>query len=258
MLDLSTMIIEIHPYASTQNNVGLCNKLRTIISYLYYCDINNYKLKVVWDYFYSLFPTILDNSLFTMEQSNISYGPPLFYPLGECNNCEGGCNCDISVDYYSKTFPFEKYFNMLIHNHEIKQTIDSFQNLEHLFGVHIRQTDYIDFSKSNKLFLPTVDDYIKKIDLLLEENDSFYFTTDEPATYKTIKDRYGSKVFYIENKELNRNNVKCFDYAYIDCVLLSKTKFILGNANSSFSYLSSKISNKKLLAYNGHEWNECN
>ena len=120
------MIIEICPYDCAQFDVGLCNKLRTIISFCDYCEKNGFKLKVRWDYFYNLFPNILDNSLFTDKPSDIVYGPPLYYPLGECNNCEGGCKCDIDVDYYSSSFTFKKYFDMLIPNNDIQNKIKEF------------------------------------------------------------------------------------------------------------------------------------
>jgi len=249
------MIIEIHPYDGSQNNVGLANKLRTIISFAYHCDTNNYKLKIVWDYFYNMFPHILDDKLFTNDNSDIKYGPPLFYPIGECNSCYGGSNVEASIDYYSKCFPFQKYFNKLIPKSSIYDLIVSNENhINNFFGVHLRLGDWISFAKENNLFLPSLDDYIKKIDILLEENNGFYFTSDDIHSYSVMKNRYGSKVFYIENKNLNRMDSSNFDFAYIDMVLLSKTKFILGNTHSTFSYHSARINNIPLYSYDGKEW----
>ena len=52
------MIIEIHPYDINEYEAGLGNKLRTIFSFCNYCEINKFKLKVKWNYFYKLFPNI--------------------------------------------------------------------------------------------------------------------------------------------------------------------------------------------------------
>lgn len=249
------MIIEIHPYDVNQNNVGLANKLRVIISFAHYCNSLGYKLKVNWDYFYDLFPNILNTNLFTNTDGDVKYGPPLYYPLGQCNNCIGGCQCSHDVDYYSSTFPFEYYFNMLVPKESITNAVNSIgDNIKDYFGVHLRLTDWINYSHQNKLYLPSLEDYIKRIDILLETNRGFYFTSDEIETYSKIKNRYSSKVLCLENKILNRTDPKNFDFAYIDMKILSKTKFIIGNSESTFSFHAARISKIPLHVYNGHSW----
>lgn len=250
------MILEIHPYIRTQSWPGLANKLRAIISSMEYCRSNNFKLNVIWDYFYVLFPTILNNPIFTQEKGNRIVGP-LYYPIGEENNKEGGFPGDANVNYYDKFFPFCELFNMLIPNDNIKQKIEFFDLKNELingFGVHLRLTDFQQYSQHNNLYYPTLEDYTNKIDVLLNEQNQFYFTSDDIESYHKIKNRYGSKAIIFENKITNRNLNDNFDYAYIDMILLSKTKFVIGNVHSTFSYHAARIKNLTLHYYDGNEW----
>jgi len=244
------VIIEIHPYDVNEFEAGLGNKLRTIFSFCNYCEINGFKLKIKWNYFYKLFPNILDNPLFTDKSPDIIYGPPLFYPLGECNNCHGGCKCDIDVNYYSPTFPIKKYFDMLIPNNNILNKIEELKNkinISECFGVHIRENDFINWSKVNKLKIPTDNEYIKNIKEYLKYTDFFYFTTDNPEKYSVYSNIFGSCCKYWSDKNLDRTSNENFIDAYIDMVFLSKTKFIIANKNSTFSQLSSRINNIPLI-----------
>lgn len=250
------MILEIHPYIGRQSWPGFANKLRAIISSMEYCRQNNFKLNVVWDYFYTLFPSILNNPLFTKEPGKIIVGP-LYYPIGEQNNKEGAFPGDADVKYYDASFPFSELFDMLIPNEDLKEKIQSFDkqnNVTNAFGVHLRLTDFKNYSRENNLYLPTLDDYISKIDELLNHENIFYFTSDDIDSYTAIKKRYSSKAIILENKNTDRNSDTNFDYAYIDMVLLSKTKFMIGNEHSSFSYHAARINNLLLHFFNGIEW----
>jgi hypothetical protein len=243
------IVLEIHPYDGNQCNVGLANKLRAIISSIVYCQNNNYKLNVVWDLFYQLFPHIFSNDLFTKNPGNVVVNP-MFYPIGEQNNKYGGFPGDETVDYYSKTFPFQKIFKSLIPSENITNKLEFYSkefNIEECFGVHLRLGDFIKYSQENNYYLPTYEDYINKIDNLCESNNLFYFTSDDETSYLNIKNRYGNRVYFIENKNLNRKDENNFYDAYIDLKLLSKTKFILGNKFSTFSYHAARIGDKDLI-----------
>ena len=242
-------ILEIHPYDGRQSNVGLANKLRAIISSIKYCEDNNYKLNVYWDTFYLLFPYILNDELFTRDAGTIIVNP-LFYAIGEENNKYGGFNGEANVDYYSTSFPFAQIFKKLIPAQSIQNKIELYTktfDIENGFGVHLRLGDFISFSKINNLYLPTIDDYFKKIDSIIDETSHFYFTSDDSDSYLSMKTRYGNKVHYIENKNINRMDDNNFYDAYIDLILLSKTKFILGNNFSTFSQHAARIEQKKLI-----------
>ena len=243
------MIIEIHPYEGPQWNVGLCNKLRAIISSIKYCEDNDYKLNIYWDMFYELFPNILDNELFTREPGDIIVNP-LFYPIGQENNKRGGFPGNSDVKYYSKDFPFKRIFNMLKPEQKIIDKIQYYSTkfkIEQAIGVHLRLGDFSNYSKENNLYLPSIDDYCFKLDTMLNENDYFYFTSDDENSYIKMKQRYSKNVLFIENKNLNRSDNNNFIDAYLDINLLSKCKIILGNPNSTFSYHAARIGDKSLI-----------
>lgn len=242
-------ILEIHPYDGQQHNVGLANKLRAIISSIKYCEDNNYKLNVHWDMFYKLFPYIINNELFTNERGNLKV-KPMFYPIGQENNKYGGFPGHDDVNYYSKEFPFDRIFKSLIPTESIQTLIKNHSvecTIENCFGVHARRGDWIEFSKGCNYYIPSIDDYFKKIDEMLEKYNSFYFTSDDYEWYSHMKQRYNKKVYFIENKNLNRNDNNNFYDAYLDLILLSKTKTILGNKHSTFSYHASRIGNIPLI-----------
>jgi hypothetical protein len=242
-------ILEIHPYDGEQYNVGLANKLRAIISSIKYCEDNNFKLNVQWDMFYKLFPHVMNNELFTNEYGNLKVYP-MFYPIGEENNKYGGFPGNCSVNYYSNEFPFQRIFKSLIPTQSLKNSIQVYlneYNFKNCFGVHLRLEDFVEFSIKNNFYLPSIEDYFKQIDKFLDNHVCFYFTSDNKESYSKMKNRYASKVIFIENKNLNRRDSNSFYDAYMDLVLLSETKFILGNQYSTFSYHASRINSIPLI-----------
>lgn len=250
------MLIEIHPYDGHVMNLGLANRLRVIISFLNYCETNNYQLKIAWPDFYRLFPNTLNNPLFgnVFTKADKIFNSPLYFPLGQCNDCLGGCKCDIDVNYYSKQFPFLKYFNMLEPNTEIQTILNEASQITEIkngFGVHFRDDDFESNNRTNKI---TIGNYIEKIDKQLETDEFFYFTTDNKNLYNVLKQRYGNRCRTFEQKCLDRSDPKNFEYAYIDMVLLSKTKYILGTYLSTFSEHAARIGCKELYLYHHNDW----
>lgn len=243
------MILQVQPHC------GLANRLRAIISSMEYCRINNFKLNIFWDYFYILFPDILKNSIFTAEKADRFIGPLCFPIVDKHNNF-----ADLpgnTVEYYTNCFPFSELFQMLIPNHKISKiinTIDQENNLKEGFGVHFRSTDFPVFCSMNKFYYTTLQDYVNKIDDLLNTENSFYFSSCDHHAHQKIKNRYGSRAIIVESKNTNTNENEHYDYGYIDMVLLSKTKFILGNDYSTFSHHASLINNTALYCYNGVNW----
>jgi hypothetical protein len=242
-------ILEIYPYDGPQHHPGLCNKLRAIVSSIKYCEDKNYNLNINWDMFYNLFPEILSNNFYTRKNGDIVI-KPIIYPIGENNNSYGGFPGDETVDYYSKNFPFQKIFNSLIPSENITNKIDFYSkqfNIEECFGVHLRLGDFIQYSQASNFYSPSYQDYVDKIDTICDKYNFFYFTSDDHDSYVKIKNRYGNKVYFIQNKNLNRNDENNFYDAYIDLILLSKTKFIFGNKFSTFSYHAARIGNIDLI-----------
>jgi hypothetical protein len=90
--------------------------------------------------------------------------------------------------------------------------------------------------------------FIKKMDeiLLDNPNQEFFLCTDRKENYEAFLDVFGDKVTYVERDFFDRSKEQ-IQYALIDMILLSKTKYILGSSWSSFTETAIRLGNKKAL-----------
>ncbi len=90
--------------------------------------------------------------------------------------------------------------------------------------------------------------FMKKMDSILKENpdQKFFLCTDRKENYEVFLKNYGDKITYVERDVYDRSKEQ-IQYALIDMVLLSKTKFILGSSWSTFTETAVRLGRKKAL-----------
>ena len=111
-------------------------------------------------------------------------------------------------------------------------------------GVHIRRTDHVASKENSKTEL-----FITKLDEMFETQaiDMIYLSTDDLHTENQLQQRYANKVISLRDKVLNRNAKKGIEDAVTDMYCLSKTRFILGSYQSTFSEVAAAIGQIPLI-----------
>lgn len=143
----------------------------------------------------------------------------------------------------------------LIVRQEIRQETDElwrkFNGNEHVLGVLLRGTDYVNSKPKNHPVQPTINQAIEKINeiLLKEKFEKIYLATEDAAIYQKLKEQYGKMIIsmdvkrYVttEGENINDISVKESQNKYqmgkdylINILLLSKCDYLLaGNAGGS-------------------------
>ena len=146
------------------------------------------------------------------------------------NTCHDFYQLNAATNFYHLFHPIDR-LQIRIDEHSA-----DFQGLT--AGVHIRRKDNVPAIDNSK-----TEDFIKKMNEILEENDSakFYLSTDDPDTENQLKQRFGRKIYTIKHKKLDRNSKGGIEDALIDMYCLSRTNLILGSYSSSFSAVAAAI-----------------
>lgn len=86
--------------------------------------------------------------------------------------------------------------------------------------------------------------FMEEIDRLLDKEPdlTFFLATDNQETYDLFIRKYGNKISYVKRDVFDRS-VAQQQFALIDMVLLSRTKYILGSYWSSFTELAQRLGN---------------
>jgi hypothetical protein len=131
---------------------------------------------------------------------------------------------------------------------------DAFGDLSHAIGLHYRGMDKNTDSKqtnpvSHNDFLTLINDFIINHD----DIDTIFVASDEYTIKQAIRNNYkdkrvvdsGESIFW---KDLEKtNNFAKADHAVLDCVLLSKCKYLIKNQSALSGF--SKVLNPKIEAY---------
>jgi hypothetical protein len=121
-------------------------------------------------------------------------------------------------------------------------------------GVHVRRGDAWNSKTKDKFKVSDDDSFFNLMDKEINQNPEvvFFLATDSKETSEKFLNKYADRM--IRDEEKIYFNSVCQhqpkynqDYAVVDLFLLSKTNKIIGSNWSSFSHLSSKISNIKLV-----------
>ncbi|MCQ2974925.1 MAG: hypothetical protein MJ211_08950 [Bacteroidales bacterium] len=109
-------------------------------------------------------------------------------------------------------------------------------------GIHIRRGDNIKSQQNSRINL-----FIEKINEILKSNNNaqFYLATDS-IDIKDFFDMYFGKCIHTKDVDYSRNSDQGIIDAYIEMILLSKAKIILGSYWSSFDEVAQKLNGTKL------------
>lgn len=136
----------------------------------------------------------------------------------------------------------------------IAKRADEFGDLNHALGLHYRGTDKNrDFNQTNPVsyndFLTLIKDFINNH----EDIDTIFVATDEYPINQTIEQNYKDKRVFNTGvagfwKSLEKTNTYTkADHAVLDCILLSKCKYLIKNQSALSGF--AKVFNPKLEAY---------
>jgi hypothetical protein len=271
-------------YVKVQN--GLANRLRTIDSFYGLSKSFNKNLFVCWapgpgwsdEHFTDLFTnqeinfisneeySLISDSLFNLESSIIKSDDRLSYVFFESeaniyrkimteNLCYSGDSC---LEYMMPNY--FKQQNLLysllrpvnIIQDKITQISRKFDS--NTVGVHVRRGDALNSITKDQFKVSDDDSFFNLMDQEINKNYAvaFFLSTDSKETNEKFLKKYEDRI--IHNEEKTFFNSICQyqpkynqDDAVIDLFLLSKTNKIIGSNWSSFSYLSSKMSNIQLV-----------
>ena len=106
-----------------------------------------------------------------------------------------------------------------------------FKNCKNILGILLRGTDYISLKPKNHPIQPNTEIVIKDVIKQLKKNkyDYIFLTTEDQIILKKFIIRFGSKLKYLKNKNIN--------YNYTQKTLLAYNKNILGNFDFQKIYL---------------------
>ena len=145
-------------------------------------------------------------------------------------------------------------YNGIHHKHDVSSACFSKEALEeadsileaahgNCIGVHIRRTDHEPAKGS------LTDDFISKMQTLLEEDNSLYFylATDDWSEQEKLISIFGKHIITQKEKVLTRSTEQGMHSSLIDFLCLSKTRYILGSYSSMFSAFSAKLGDIPLI-----------
>jgi len=219
--------ITVNPYG------GLNNRLRVILSYLYKANIENKKLKIIWDV----------NEVCNDKFENLFEDIP---------NVEIIYN-KIEHDYHTcfednKDYIKNNYYDLLKPISIVQESIDNTIKLlnNNYIACHIRRTDSIGHPsfKHN-----TDEDYINFINQY-DTNLKIYIATDNRDTQDIFVKKYGDRyvVKLIEpNNNLRQTSVRD---AVVDLFVCVNAKYFLGTFGSSFSDTIYQMRNEENIFIN--------
>jgi len=128
----------------------------------------------------------------------------------------------------------------------LEQKIDSIICLfsNDTIGVHLRRTDNLYAIKESptSLFVEKM-----KAELRVNPDITFYVATDSEEELNSLIVLFGSRILYQKDCIRERNSINGIKSSLIDLYSLSATKVVWGSYWSAFSFVASKIENKKLL-----------
>lgn len=119
------------------------------------------------------------------------------------------------------------------------QNIDSRKNI----GVHIRRTDnQICINNSpTEVFLAAMEEEIRK-----DNEVTFYIASDDPDTVKELKNRFGQRIYYMEEKCFERDSDRGIADAFAELICLSHSRKIIGSFYSTYSRIAAMLSGIQL------------
>ena len=146
-----------------------------------------------------------------------------------------GVGCNFPVDTL-KSFKFTDEIENLIN-----MTIKKLDLTEDHIGIHIRVWDKI--ISENKI--KNIQDAIEKFEKYVKNGDKLYISSNSQQVFKHFINKYNAKNLFNIDRNISRSNVIDMKNSFLEMMLLSKCKKIIGTAYSTFSGLAFLYSNIK-------------
>jgi hypothetical protein len=127
----------------------------------------------------------------------------------------------------------------------LREEVENFVLPEPCIGVHLRRSE-----KHIAEFNLSTDEHFERImDALIAAEPSLHFliATDDAATEQKFLTRYSGRALSFEKSRRKRNDPRGIEEALIDLLLLGRTRAILGNHYSSFSFLAGQWAGRPAL-----------
>ncbi len=117
--------------------------------------------------------------------------------------------------------------------------IDSSTNI----GVHIRRTD-------NQVCINNspIEVFIEAMEREIEKDNrvTFYIASDDPDTILELKRRFGDRIYYMAEKNFERDSDKGIADAFAELICLSHANKIIGSFYSTYSRIAAMLSGIEL------------
>ena len=242
---------------------GLCNRLRSLCSYLVLRDFLDIPLFICWDteeacncYFSELFEPICE-----------TISPQSMLQFFSSKNASQILYVYVGVDAY-KTYledniyigtfrtQYLEYIRKIKAKSHFLQEIEEFKqqhwtDTDHIVGLHIRRTDLYPHMKSRNLQskFSSDENFISAIEKEIDNGCSkFFLATDNEITQNIIHNNFPGKIISychtFNNKNKRHTSV---ENALIDLYLLSNCQKIIGSYYSSFSEYAADLGNVPLI-----------
>ena len=141
-----------------------------------------------------------------------------------------------------------KYFKKLKIKKGILKKVQNFSKRfnKNTVGIHARKGDF-KILKSGIGIVSTNEKFFEKIKEIIEKNSKvkFFLSTGCKDTEKKYIKKFGKKIILFNKKTRKREEENSVQEAFIDLLLLSKTKVILGTYGSTFSETAWWLNNCK-------------
>jgi len=213
------------PYITVVPILGLNNRLRVILSYLYLANKENKKLKIIWSVSDPQCLGRFDQLFEPLPNTTIKY-------INDENNEE------YDVETYGRNneeYEKENYYSLLKPLPEIQIKIDNIKEKlgSNYIACHIRRTDalkynwYVDNLINDSEYINYINQYLKDLKI--------YIDTDCKDTQKKFIDIYGDRIIYqkIENNDNFRQT--SLENAVIDMFVCAGATYFMGSNMSSFT-----------------------
>ena len=196
---------------------------------------------------------VLD-SCTTLKVYNTWHLPPLYTGIAE----DGDRDAQIVIvkGWHAPRFRSEQdtpaFWNQVRpHLHALKATpgirdeVGRFMLPERCLGVHLRRAD-----RPVTQFGMSTDEHFERImdaAIAAEPAVTFFVATDDAATEQKFRARYGARALSFPKSRPGRNIVRGIEEALVDLLLLGRTRAVLGNHHSSFSFLAGELTGRTAL-----------
>jgi hypothetical protein len=127
----------------------------------------------------------------------------------------------------------------------IREAIENFVLPERCIGVHLRRGE-----KHISQFSVSADEHFERImDALVAADTSvtFLIATDDAATEHKFLARYRGRALSFRKTQCGRRDTRGIEEALIDLLLLSRTRAVLGNHFSSFTFAAGELGGRAAL-----------